>query len=342
MLVTVRSVSRAHDAQPAHDGHRAGRRRLRPPERGVLQPAVAGAAAPARADTSPCSARPTRTAGSLQMTNPVVDLIGDRTGRIVPIYPQSEKAELHHVGDRPAGSRAPSSAAGPGASPTRCPSRSAVASASSTGSGRCSASTPRSRWPRRRTARRRLAFDELLRVQLVLVLRKRALERDATGIRHDIVGLAGGALPRSSCRSRSPAPSGARSPRSSPTSPARTRCTGCCRATSGRGKTVVAVSALLVAVQGGHQGAFMAPTEVLAEQHAASVRRPARRRDGAGTRAASSATGPLRVELLTNRVTGQERRDIARRPGRRHASTSPSARTRSSRRASTSPASAWS
>ena len=32
--------------------------------------------------------------GGLQMTNPIVDLIGDRTGRIVPIYPQSEKAAL--------------------------------------------------------------------------------------------------------------------------------------------------------------------------------------------------------------------------------------------------------
>ena len=32
--------------------------------------------------------------GSLQMTNPVVDLIGDRTGRIVPIYPQSEKVRI--------------------------------------------------------------------------------------------------------------------------------------------------------------------------------------------------------------------------------------------------------
>jgi ATP-dependent DNA helicase RecG len=32
--------------------------------------------------------------GGLQMTNPVVDLIGDRTGRIVPVYPQSEKANL--------------------------------------------------------------------------------------------------------------------------------------------------------------------------------------------------------------------------------------------------------
>ena len=35
----------------------------------------------------------------------------------------------------------------------------------------------------------------------------------------------------------------------------------------GAGKTVVAVATLLVAVQGGYQGAFMAPTEVLAEQH---------------------------------------------------------------------------
>ena len=32
--------------------------------------------------------------GRKQMTNPVVDLIGDKTGRVVPIYPQSEKAGL--------------------------------------------------------------------------------------------------------------------------------------------------------------------------------------------------------------------------------------------------------
>jgi ATP-dependent DNA helicase RecG len=35
----------------------------------------------------------------------------------------------------------------------------------------------------------------------------------------------------------------------------------------GSGKTVVALSALLTAVEGGHQGAIMAPTEVLAVQH---------------------------------------------------------------------------
>ena len=32
--------------------------------------------------------------GRRQMTNPVVDLIGDRTGKVVPVYPQSEKVRL--------------------------------------------------------------------------------------------------------------------------------------------------------------------------------------------------------------------------------------------------------
>ena len=36
--------------------------------------------------------------GRRQMTNPIVDLIGDRTGRIVPIYPQSEKEGLTTLG----------------------------------------------------------------------------------------------------------------------------------------------------------------------------------------------------------------------------------------------------
>ena len=62
----------------------------------------------------------------------------------------------------------------------------------------------------------------------------------------------------------------------------------------GSGKTIVAVFAMLLAVEGGHQAALMAPTELLAEQHARSLGR---------------LLGPLGVEtlLLTGRTDTVER-----------------------------------
>ena len=62
----------------------------------------------------------------------------------------------------------------------------------------------------------------------------------------------------------------------------------------GSGKTVVAVHTLLRAVEKGHQGAFMAPTETLAEQHLETM---------------AALLGPLvSCELLTSRLTAAERR----------------------------------
>jgi ATP-dependent DNA helicase RecG len=77
----------------------------------------------------------------------------------------------------------------------------------------------------------------------------------------------------------------------------------------GSGKTVVAVNAMLMAVQGKHQGALMAPTEVLAEQHYVGV---SRLLEGLQVPDPDNLFGdrPLRVELLTGRVTGEKRRAV--------------------------------
>ena len=65
----------------------------------------------------------------------------------------------------------------------------------------------------------------------------------------------------------------------------------------GSGKTVVAALAMLTAVEAGHQAAFMAPTEILAEQHHATL---------------GALLGPLGVSvaLLTNAVKGKARGEL--------------------------------
>ena len=113
-----------------------------------------------------------------------------------------------------------------------------------------------------RFARRRLVFDELLRVQLALVLRKRALEQESVGMRH----VVDGALV-SRFHERLPFPLTAAQRRVieqiesdlADERPMHRLLQG----DVGSGKTVV-VSALLVAVQGDIR-ALMAPTEVLAD-----------------------------------------------------------------------------
>jgi ATP-dependent DNA helicase RecG len=78
----------------------------------------------------------------------------------------------------------------------------------------------------------------------------------------------------------------------------------------GAGKTVVAVWTLLAAVEGGHQGAFMAPTEVLAEQHAQGIRALLDGVEVPDDGTSLFGARPVRVELLTNRVGAADRRRI--------------------------------
>ena len=49
----------------------------------------------------------------------------------------------------------------------------------------------------------------------------------------------------------------------------------------GSGKTIVALMAAIVAMENGFQVAFMAPTEILAEQHYINIRRLLGRRGSA-------------------------------------------------------------
>jgi ATP-dependent DNA helicase RecG len=158
-------------------------------------------------------------------------------------------------------------------------------------------------------ARRRLVFDELLRIQLTLVMRKRKIEATSQGIEHDASGalldrfLA--ALPFELTGDQRTVMAEITADLVRPIPMHRLL-----QGDVGAGKTVVAVAALLTAVQGGHQGAFMAPTEVLAEQHLRSLR-PLLEGITVPDRGASLfGDRPLTVELLTNRITGKERQRI--------------------------------
>ena len=68
----------------------------------------------------------------------------------------------------------------------------------------------------------------------------------------------------------------------------------------GAGKTVVALYSMLMAVASGHQAALMAPTELLAEQHFASI-----------TRMLTGAR--VSIELLTGSLKAAQRRDLHKR-----------------------------
>ena len=245
--------------------------------------------------------------GGLQMANPVVDLIGDRTGRIVPIYPQSEKVQintweiagwveetLRRCRERGIADPVPQEILQRLGMLTRFDALSNI-------------HLPESIRDKEQ-ARRRLAFDELLRVQLVLVLRKRAMERDQRGIAHDLSGdlvqRFHDALPYPLTGAQQRAIAEIEHDLAAPHPMHRLL-----QGDVGSGKTVVAVDTMMVAVQGGHQAALMAPTEVLAEQHATGVRALL---DGVSVPDPGNLFGdrPLRVELLTNRVTGTDRKDV--------------------------------
>ncbi|MEE3210932.1 MAG: ATP-dependent DNA helicase RecG [Actinomycetota bacterium] len=249
----------------------------------------------------------------LQMTNPVVDLVGDRTGRIVAVYPQSESSGLQSwdldglVGE--ALRRVMMKRGFDDPLPEGMRERFRLVDRSTAYGG---IHRPES-MQEVVEARRRLVFDELLRIQLELVHRKVHLERSARGITHvcttgsdgiDLVGAFHDRLgfPLTAAQTRTIDEILVDLARPSPMH-------RLLQGDVGSGKTVVAVSALLVAIQGGHQGALMVPTAVLAEQHHLGISDLLEDLVVADT-ATLMGERPLRVELLTSRTTAAERRRI--------------------------------
>jgi ATP-dependent DNA helicase RecG len=251
--------------------------------------------------------------GKRQMTNPVVDVVGragvdEKTGVIVPVYPQSGKAEVFTWQLRALVSDALAKCRARGFADPLDESVLDRADLVDRDTALRAIHRPDS-MGELEAAKQRLIFDEFLRMQVGLVARKRAFEAEESGIRHRVDGplvdgfVAGlpfeltgdqrGALAEITRDLAGPAPMHR-----------------LLQGDVGSGKTVVALAALLVAVQGRYQGAFMAPTEVLAEQHYLGSLRllEGLRVPAEGTLLADR---PVGVALLTNRTTAAERRRIA-------------------------------
>jgi ATP-dependent DNA helicase RecG len=243
--------------------------------------------------------------GRRQMANPVVDLVGDQTGRLVPIYAQSGKAAVSSLDI----SRYVTEAlerAGEFAEPLPERFRDELDLVSRTDAFHWihAPETPKAR----EAARRRLAFDELLRLQILLVSRRRATAAASNGIAHEVGGRLLGQylerLPFELTAAQKRAVEQISADLAAPHPMNRLL-----QGDVGAGKTVVALAALLIGVEGGYQGAFMVPTEVLAEQHFLSSRRLL---DGLSVADQNRLGGvrPLMVDLLTNRTSGPDRTRI--------------------------------
>jgi len=147
------------------------------------------------------------------------------------------------------------------------------------------------------TGRRRLAFEELLLTQL-LFLRRRARRRAQTGalVLTDEPTLSErwleSGLPFAPTADQRRAIEAIREDLRA-SSPMQRLLMG----EVGSGKTVVALYAMLRAIEHGHQAALMAPTETLAEQHFATVQR-------------LLGAEPVAAALLTGSTPAARRRDI--------------------------------
>ncbi len=142
-------------------------------------------------------------------------------------------------------------------------------------------------------ARLRLAYDEFLAHQLTLALARGAARRGK-----GVPSIATGRLQSKVLAALPYKPTGAQMrtiEEISDDMAAPERMNRLLQGDVGAGKTLVALMALLVAVEAGGQGVLMAPTEILARQHLANLRPLAE-------------TAGVVLEILTGRDKGKERK----------------------------------
>jgi ATP-dependent DNA helicase RecG len=147
-------------------------------------------------------------------------------------------------------------------------------------------------------ARRRLAYDEFLAGQLSLALVRQRLRKLAGTPVHPTGRLSGpviAALPFSLTASQSAAVKDILSDMSGSE-----RMLRLLQGDVGSGKTAVALMAMLAAVESGGQAVLMAPTEILARQHRATLSKMA-------------APAGITIDVLTGRTKGKERDAILER-----------------------------
>ncbi|MDE0267413.1 MAG: ATP-dependent DNA helicase RecG [Acidimicrobiaceae bacterium] len=242
-----------------------------------------------------------------QMKSPTIDRWGDMAGRIMPVYPGLTNTGLRSFEFARFVDNALNRCTARGIAdpvPTKVLKRLGLLSRQRALNGIHRPETHKDY----RQARRRLVFDELLRMQVELVRRQRRLRATTSGVSHVINGeLTRGFysnLPFELTDTQKQVIEEISDDLAQPWPMHRLL-----QGDVGSGKTVVALHALLTAVQGGFQGVLMAPTEILAEQHMATIRSLV---DGLEIPDQTRLSGkrPLRVDLLTSQTSKTLRRDI--------------------------------
>jgi ATP-dependent DNA helicase RecG len=157
------------------------------------------------------------------------------------------------------------------------------------------------RWETLRAAQARLAFDEMLLLQLAVMRQKQewsALTTEPAGIADEWLVRFTAALPYALTTAQTQALADIRHDLASGRPMNRLL-----QGDVGSGKTVVAAVAMGMATAGGAQAALLAPTSILADQHLASVR--SLLTEGAGL-------SPESIRLLTGATPAAEKEEIRR------------------------------